>query len=365
MNLAKYFRASLKYSFDLTKLINGYRYLRCRNKRLIEVPYKPIAATVIIDSRCNLKCRMCVYNSRDTWRPKTPFWIDFEEFKRVADVLFKGGLLQLQICAIGEPFLNKDIFKMIEYVKKNNVSCSVMTNGSRIIENKIEQIVSSRLDSFHVDMDSGDPDEYEYIKAGAKWDILINNLRNLDRERKKQKSNMKIQVDSIIAKSNYKNFRKVLDQCSELNVDRVSISYLVPYGFNEFTSRENLITYEDKMILEEMNEMIEYGRRKGLELAVPLIFERDCTENMACSAPWFKVMVNMPNLAIPKEDWLGNVSIYCELQVYEEGMSFGNILKQPLDEVWNGPKMKDLRRRLLEGNPPRPCVENCPCYHRH
>ena len=129
MNLAKYFRAivfrtSLTYGFNLKKQINGYKYLRHSDKHPIKVPYNPIGATVIIDSRCNLKCRMCVYNSRDTWRPKTPFWINFEEFKRVADVLFEGGLLQLNICAIGEPFLNKDIFKMIEYIKKNSQASS-------------------------------------------------------------------------------------------------------------------------------------------------------------------------------------------------------------------------------------------------
>lgn len=362
MSLLKYFRYGVKYGFDVKKLINGYRCMRYKDKLFIEVPYHPITATVLIESRCNLKCRMCVYNSKDTNRGRTPLSVDFEDFKKVVDVLVTNGILHVHICAIGEPFLNTDIFKMIEYVKKNNMGCSVMTNGSKIIESKIEQIVSSGLDSFHVDMDSGDPDEYEYIKKGAKWDVLINNLKNLDRERKKQKSNMKIQVDSIMAKSNYKNFRKVIDQCLELNVDRISISYLVPYGFNEFTSKENMIKYEDKEILEEMYGMIEYGRRKGLELDVPLIFERNRKENMLCSAPWTKIMVNMPNEKIPKEDWLGNIAMYCELQVYEEGMSFGNILKQPFNEVWNGYKMKDLRRRLLEGNPPRPCIENCPHF---
>ena len=178
MNLLKYFKYGIKYSFDVKKLINGYRYIRYADKRFIEVPYNPLTATVLIGSRCNLKCRMCVYNSRDTNRSRTPLRVSFEDFKKEVDVLANNGILHVHICAIGEPFLNRDIFKMIEYVKKNNLGCSVMTNGSKVMETKIEQIVSSGLDAFHVDMDSGDPDEYEYIKYGAKWDVLINNLNN-------------------------------------------------------------------------------------------------------------------------------------------------------------------------------------------
>ena len=73
-------------------------------------------------------------------------------------------------------------------------------------------------------------------------------------------------------------------------------------------------------------------------------------------------MINLPNPELPKDEWLGNTSLHCKLGMTGEGMSFGNILKQPFQEIWNGQKISDLRRRLLEGNPPMACIEECPQY---
>lgn len=347
-------------------ILNYYRYymgyVRKANGLPVCVSWNPVNATIIIESRCNGRCRMCKYNygvsiSRAE-AIKNRFWLSTAQFKQVANVLINRGVVRLNICAIGEPFLNKHVIKMIEYVKKRRTVCSVLTNGSKPVSNKIEDIVASGLDTFATDMDSGDPDEYEYIKRGLKWNVLIDNLVRLDEERNQQKSDMKIHIDSIVAKSNYLNLKKVVDKCLELHVDLLQLGTLVPIEVGEkFASKDNVIEYSDVSIIKNIFRVIRYGKQKGLQITSSPIFDESCRHPILCRAPWRKLMVNLPHRKIPAKDWLGNVGMFCKLSDTDQGMSFGNILKQPFDEVWNGEKIKALRKRLRDHNAPQTCLD--------
>lgn len=352
-----------RYHYDFKKLSNALRYKIYGSRYPLRVPYGPLTATFVVESRCNLRCRMCPYHALETPRPRTSFWISFDEFKRVADVMLENGLLNVHICAIGEPFLNKDIFKMIEYSKHKKATCSVLSNGSRVISDKIEQIVCSGLDIFKTDLDSGDPTQYEFIKRRASWKVVIDNISRLAETRSKYKINLKIGVDCIVMKYNYKTLRNLVRICSDLGVDSLMFSYLVPVeSMGELASEKNVVKPDDYEIIKEVNEAVDLARQLKLEVSVPPLYDQSRQGETMCHALWSKLMINLPNPKLPKDEWLGNASMFCKLGFYEEGMSFGNILKQPFQDVWNGQKIIDLRRRLLEGTPPRICIEECPHY---
>lgn len=351
------------YHNDFKKLGNALRYQRHISKYPLRVPCNPITATFVIESRCNLRCRMCLYHSLETTRPKTDFWISFDEFKQVADVMLDNGLLTVHLCAIGEPFLNQDIFKMIDYAKRKKANCSVLSNGSKVISNKIDQIVCSGLDLFKTDLDSGDPEQYEYIKRRASWKIVIDNISRLVESREKHKVNMKITADCIVMKYNYKTLSSLVRIGSNLGIDQLNFSYLVPFeGQSELASVQNMVKPDDYEIVEEINKAVDLGRQLKLPVSVPPLYSQCQQGEIMCSALWSKLMINLPNSELPKDEWLGNASLHCKLGIVGEGMSFGNILKQPFQEVWNGPKIIDLRRRLREGTAPRECIEECPQY---
>ena len=41
----------------------------------------------------------------------------------------------------------------------------------------------------------------------------------------------------------------------------------------------------------------------------------------------------------------------------------GNLLEEPMEQIWNGPRYREFRRRVNSADPPDPCA-NCP-IHRH
>jgi MoaA/NifB/PqqE/SkfB family radical SAM enzyme len=355
------------------KLKNAARWLRGGIKSYSKytrdyVSDGPEAATIIIDSRCNLRCRMCIYHSKEILRPQTKFWINFNQFKAVVDVLYDNGLKSCHICAIGEPFLNKDIFRMIEYSKRKGLYTSVLSNGeNKILSKNLESVVESGLDMFITDLDSGDKDQAEFIKRGIKYDELISNLRTLLDLRAKGKSDMKVQLNSIVMKYNYMNLERLFDTAHSLGIDSVMLSYLVPVSEKyDFMSIRNAINLSDKKILSVIYKSVNYGRKLGLDIRVPELYKPgvDANGTLMCWALWNKMFVNFPAINVPRENWLGNAAMFCKLSCTKYGDSFGNILKQSFGDVWNGEKMIELRRRLRTGkNVPRICIEECPNYH--
>lgn len=356
-------RKALKKGVDALRAAK--RRLATRRKRSQDrVSGGPSQATVVVEGRCNLSCRMCIYHSREIPRPRTVFSVGFDDFKRVIDILVEHGLKSCNICGTGEVFLNKDIFRMIRYCKERGLFTSLLSNGSKVISDKLEKIVDSGLDLFKADFDSGDPAQIEHIKRGIRYDDLVSNLRRLLELRGKRGSAMGVQLDSIVMKYNFMHLKKLFETAAELGVDRVCLSYLVPVSeTHELMSARNSIRLEDAAERASIDEAVRYGRGLGLSISCPRVYEADFSGKLECSALWDKAMVNLPIPGLPKEDWIGNMSMFCKLCATRYGDSFGNILKQPFDEVWNGDKIRDLRRRLRTGKGvPRVCAEECPCY---
>ena len=70
----------------------------------------------------------------------------FERFKEILAYFPKKYSTHITITAEGEPFLNKDIFKMIEYAKKErNLFVNSSTNGVLLTDDQIGKIVRSGI----------------------------------------------------------------------------------------------------------------------------------------------------------------------------------------------------------------------------
>ena len=191
----------------------------------------------------------------------------------------------------------------------------------------------------------------EEIKEYAKWDTITGNLRRLVEVRKKTRRKFKIGVYCIAMRSNYKSYKNLMKTASGIGVDEIWFSYLQPFEeMNEITSSKNIIQRSDKHILNEIDEAIKLGRQLGLQVFPPH-FPPMTKTRINCDTMWWKIMVNLPNDKIPKEKWIGNVSSHCFLTHIGEAYTYGNLLTDDFDDVWNGEKLMSLRRKLLRDAP--------------
>ena len=133
----------------------------------------PISLQIEPTTKCNLRCRMCL----------SPFWdrkgmeMSFTNFKKIIDQF--PLLVTINLQGIGEPLLNKDIFKMIEYCKSKKMIVLFTSNGTLINEKVAEKFVDYGLDYVIISMDGAVPETFEKIRIGANFNHVIENVKNL------------------------------------------------------------------------------------------------------------------------------------------------------------------------------------------
>lgn len=91
-----------------------------------------------------------------------PESISFEESKKILDFLNKKGFLIVYFTG-GEPSLNKDIVKIVEYANELDFVTSLTTNGT-IHPKILKELIEAGLYTLSVSIDHWDPAISEYIR---------------------------------------------------------------------------------------------------------------------------------------------------------------------------------------------------------
>ena len=142
-----------------------------------------------LSDRCGANCIFC---------PKHPSKIKledmaFELLKKIIDEIsskeFKKhhNIKEIQVSNNGDCFLNKDVIKMLRYIKKKcpNTKVIVFTNFQLFNEELQRLILTERLiDEFNCNIDSMSPDYYKFIK-GLDLDKTLKNMDSFVRLRNK------------------------------------------------------------------------------------------------------------------------------------------------------------------------------------
>lgn len=139
----------------------------------IHISEPPRRLDLRLNGRCNLKCIMCdVWSQKNGTYDETSFWtkgpIDIFPYLREIDML--GG----------EPFFQRDTFKLIEEVSRVNSQCSwaFVTNGNYSLQSKIKSALDGiRIRFIQVSIDSLNEDTYGSIRVGG---LLSKSLKTLN-----------------------------------------------------------------------------------------------------------------------------------------------------------------------------------------
>ncbi len=176
----------------------------------------PVYLQIEPTSRCNLNCKMC-------FRDEAPYELNkdmsFELFKKIAD-LYK--LKRVVLTGFGEPFLHKDIFRMIEYL--SGVYVEVTSNAVILDEKKCEEIVRSNLNQINISIDG--VETYEKIR-GVSFDKVYSALEKIidmidkvysalekiiDMKKKLGRRTPKVMVNTVIIEDNRDDLVNVVDK---------------------------------------------------------------------------------------------------------------------------------------------------------
>lgn len=293
-------------------------------------PYKlTIESTAI----CNLKCTTCPQN----YMKRKKGHLKFEVFKKIYDDI-KPPYVNLS--GFGEPLLNPELFKIIKYAKNHGSFVKVDTNGMLLNNENINKLLDTKIDIVSNSIDGMDKKTYEGIRKGAKFETVIQNLKNLVAARNKRKSKSEVHIYLVLQKKNFKQFPDFIKFGDSIGVDSVSGCFVKEesYAKNKKVNFEKCDKEELRKLAEDLRKL--KGKTKA-NLEIDEIIDdinnreekkRKNWEGVACYMPWYAPFVTWDGIVCP-----------CCLTAADKQIVVGDATKEHFMDIWNGKKMKDFR----------------------
>ena len=130
---------------------------------------------------CNIECKNCYIESS----PKNDrlVYITFEEVKLFIDEAIDKKLGTKEIGFTGgEPFMNKDVLKMIEYSLSKNLKVLVLSNAMKPMLNKREDLLKINHQdlTIRVSIDHYQKEKHEEIRGKNTFNIMMEGLKWLN-----------------------------------------------------------------------------------------------------------------------------------------------------------------------------------------
>ena len=138
---------------------------------------RPYICVFEVTNVCNLKCPFCltgkgISGGRDVRH------MTFEESKKILDAIADYTYF-LQVYTWGEPLLNKDLVKIVEYAKQRNMYVMLSTNATAMTDAYNKRLIDSGIDYLMVAIDGGSAETYKKYRVGGDYNKVLENVKNL------------------------------------------------------------------------------------------------------------------------------------------------------------------------------------------
>lgn len=340
------------------KLVNYSRYITLRklfNRILISIQknlkishvygYPPV---LIIEPTniCDSNCKLCPVGQRYSFLPKGK--MSFGNYKKIIDQL-KDYLIGVSLSGWGEPFLNKDLYKMIDYAHKNKIHTCFSTNFHKFNPKDTKKLVLSGLDSINVSLHGLSQSSYGWYQPGYNLNEILIKIKTLVSTKSMLNSDTpEIIVNNIVTKYNENELKFIKNFAKKLGIS---------YHLESMSLNLRFLNRSDKRFDKWQRKRLSWLPKNEKYIRKPyltLLEGKNLKNKMVkCDWPWKKVFVN----------WNGDITACCG--VYDKQYVIGNILKQPFSNIWNNTFYKACRLSFKNFNKEnklinRVCCYNCP-----
>lgn len=205
---------------------------------------RPITYELDMTNVCNCKCHFCFgfFNQK-----KTQVSIDFNDAKSILSQIKKFGAKAVTFTGGGDPLCNKDTIKAVKYAKKIGLDVGFITNGILLNKETISDIVANCV-WIRVSLDSASRKMYEITHGmnSNTFDIVVNNIKMLSKEKKKQKSHITVGAGFLTYEKTIDEIIAFAKLCRDLKVDYAQYRPLLKrFNEQEFNDKDQLLTIQN------------------------------------------------------------------------------------------------------------------------
>lgn len=308
------------------------------SKKNDKLDYMPIKMDIENVSRCNLRCDMC---QMTTFKgQKRAEDLSLEDFEKIIDEQI--GIFEIKIQGLGEPFLQKDFIKMVEYASKKNIWVRTTTNATIIDRNEFyKKIIDAGVGEIQFSIDGTTKKTYEKIRIGANFEKVVKNCKLIN-SYCNSKGADKTRMWVLLQDTNFHELHDFPAFTKELGFKRVTISMDINgWGDDKWTEKNKDKKVSNKMTQEDIDRLLEEAKRLDIDLTFWDITEKYSKDNL-CPWPFERSYISSDKYVVPC-CMIGNPEIF----------NFGKL--GSFKEIWNSKEYEKFRKDHIDGNIPDIC----------
>lgn len=333
----------IKYPFRYFGTLAGYK--------MNESISGPIQGTLCLTYNCNLRCEMCDLPLRHKSLEAQNTSFNLNDYYKIIDDFAAIGTSGMALSG-GEPMLHKELYEIINYIRKKEMMVQMTTNGWFVTQESALKLIKTGINVISISLDGATANTHNKIRRNDQsFEKAIEAIKILDSVRKENNSSLKINISSTLGKNNHKEALELVQLAKDLGADYIGfmpVHEIAPdledheYSHNNHDDLNDLYVTVDKLI----------KMRK----------EDDFIETSIAYLNMFKSFYNNQKLPIPCLAGFTTLVVDCYGEVfpcfafYETKKSWGNIKKVGLKSFWNSYDLK-LKREKIKAC--RDCYWNC------
>ena len=205
----------------------------------------PLYVQFYITARCNLACEQCNIIYSDAKHQE----MDIDQINKVAENLKKIGV-NIVLLIGGEPFIRKDIDKIVKAFTSRNIHVRMQTNGIAT-EKQLKSCVNYGGKDISISLDTLEPSLQDEINGGFKksWTRAINTISNVSNI---FPENSTAFFNSVIMPKNLNQIIKVIKFATKIGwgVSLVPVHVSTP----DHTMGYRTLDYDNNVTFDKSNE---------------------------------------------------------------------------------------------------------------
>lgn len=315
----------------------------------------PREAYFEVTNRCNLLCETC---PRTHFELEPPADLSYERMVEIGDQL--PVLERLVLHGVGEPLLNRDLPRMIAYGAGRGAHVVFNTNGVLLDTRRGDAVTEAGLGQLRISLDAATPKTYHRIRGADVFARVVRNAAAFTARRLQRGEDAPtVEIWATAVRENLEELPALVRLAGELGVGGVNLQRLVFNGmglavaeqsvYRDLTARQDDILAECRAAAAEAG--IAITGSGGTDGEGAIMGGTEPRAWLSCRRPWKVLYVTAQGTVLP--------CCIAPFTTTDTGqLSLGNVIRQGVAPVWNGPAMRDFRARHQSDDPPAPCA---PC----
>ncbi|GHO65947.1 hypothetical protein KSC_048390 [Ktedonobacter sp. SOSP1-52] len=326
----------------------------------ITTPVLTLPRSIYIEptSRCNEFCQQCPRTllSREEDRD-----LPFDEFRKIVDQF--PVLDRVVLHGLGEPLLNKDLPKMVRYLKDRGTYVLFNSNGIALTEKKGGELIDAGLDEYRLSMDGSSRETYAHVRGVDAFEKIWRNVRAfVQLQKARDASKPAISLWFTAMRENLHELPHLVELAAEAGIPEVYMQRLVYFEEGLAASKQSLFRRSSQEELALVRRSEELCKELGIRFnaagsATPMqSILRDFGERpwSGCTRPYNLTYITSS----------GNVLSCCfapfghrSAREYREERVLGNVFQESIEQIWFGERYETFRRAFESEHPARHCSQ--------